>query len=531
MENNQNQEIPLLAGRYKMGPIIGQGGMGTVYSALDTRLQRDVAIKFMKREVMNEDGVIESFKYESELLGALEHPGILPVIDSGIDETGIPYCVMKVIRGKTLGELIFEQSNMSGENRKHSVIRLLRIFSKLCETLAFIHHKGYIHRDIKPENIMVDEFGVVILVDWGLARAMSSGDNRPDASKTSTGLVKGTPLYMSPEQIVSSSAALDGRSDLFAMGVILYEVLVGKTPFDATDAYAILAKIKRGKFISPREARSDIPRPLESIVIKALEIEADKRYQSTAELGADVDSFLDGSSVEAHIPDLWERLSYWLKNYPEISGGILTLLFVLFVFAGIFGLNRYALNVKLEEQYRAFENANSTIDRLEREIKDKRATLALINSDDTNSTVEQRVGQELSYRKSLANKAALSFILQRNIMGLINEQKEFFGTEMNEAREKALKLSKESLIGQLNDMLADNNYFRTHYFCSLYLTDVRQKAFQWSGVEQDVLRGIQKEAFEKLKQECRNMYGADYPPFNWSEEIEELRQLYYLLNK
>jgi serine/threonine protein kinase len=531
MKNNHSQETILLAGRYKIGPIIGQGGMGTIFTALDTRLQREVAIKFMKTEAMHVDGAIESFMYESELLGALEHPGILPVIDSGVDEKGVPYYVMKVIKGRTLGQLIFEQSKMSGETRKESVVKLLRIFSQLCQTLAFVHYKRYIHRDVKPDNIMVDEFGVVILVDWGLARAMSAGDNRPDASKTSTGLVKGTPLYMSPEQIVNSSGALDGRSDLFAMGAILYEILVGKTPFDAIDALAILAKIKKGRYLSPRRARSDIPRPLESIVVKALELDANKRYQSTAALGADIDSFLDGSRVEAHSPDLWERLSFWLKNNPRMSVGILTFLFAFAIFAGIFGMARYTLHIRLEEQSQTFKNISNTIVMLEKEIQEKGNTLSIVNADGTNFSVEQKVAQELSYRKTLTIKSAFSLVLQRNIMSLINKQKEFYGTEMNEARERALKMSKEVSIDQLNDMSEGKNHFMTHYFCSLYLTDNIRRVFNWSDAELDNFRRLQKEAFEKLKQECKDKYGAEYPDFNWDEEVVELRRLYYLLNK
>jgi serine/threonine protein kinase len=378
---------------------------------------------------------------------------------------------------------------------------------------------------------MVDEFGVVILVDWGLARAMSTGDNRPHASKTSTGFIKGTPLYMSPEQIVNSSGALDGRSDLFAMGVILYEILVGKTPFDATDAPAILAKIKKGKYLTPREVRSDIPRPLESIVVKALEIEADKRYQSTAELGADIDSFLEGSIVEAHIPNLWERLSLWLKNNPRISGGILTVVFLGAVFAGIFGLKRYTLHIKLEEQSEAFRNASSTIARLEKEIEDKRTTLSLLSAKGTNLSVEQKVAQELSYRKSLANKAALSFILQKNILGLINKQKEFYGTEMNEDCEEALNVYRQASIDQLNDMFTDKNYFRTHYFCFLYLSDDIGKLFSWRAADLDNLRRLQKEALDQLRKECMDKYGVNYLPFNWVEEADELRQVYHQLNK
>lgn len=329
-----NDKSDLIGGRYKVGKKIGEGGMGRVHMAHDTRLDRDVAIKFLKSDVMEEEGSVEGFFYECTVLGRLEHPGVLPITDSGIDGNGIPYCVMKVVKGQTLGDLLHKHKSLNGKERQDSVIRLLRIFSKLCETLSFVHHEKYIHRDVKPDNIMVDKFGIVLLVDWGLARPMASADDRHDSSKTSTGLIKGTPLYMSPEQITSSSQTLDGRSDLFALGIILYEIIVGRTPFEAMDPYAILHKIKLGKYTPPEKARPDVPPPLASIINKTLSTETDGRYQTTAELGADINGFLDGSTVVAHTQDMTERFSTYLTNNPSMKGAMISIAIISLILCG-----------------------------------------------------------------------------------------------------------------------------------------------------------------------------------------------------
>jgi len=515
----KNSTQILVSGRYKLGAVLGEGGMGKVYAAVDTKLSRDVAIKYMKPEVMDEEGAIDGFMYECQLLGRLQHPGILPVTDSGVDDKGVPYCVMKVIKGQTLGELIFEHKKFSGQKRKDSLANLLTVYSKLCETLSFIHHKRYIHRDIKPDNIMVDEFGVVLLVDWGLARAMSTGDDRPDASKTSTGLIKGTPLYMSPEQVVSSSKVLDGRSDLFALGVILYEIVVGKTPFESNDAYAILAKIKKGKYTSPEKARSDVPPPLASIINKALMLDAEKRYKGTTELGADINAFLQGATVQAHKASLYEKLNIFLRQKPAIAGGIFTLFIMAFITIGFNQYHRYLKHNKLQVRYRDLKDISEHLSQSHIKVKTEHKRLQILNEASSGRDSGSKVSQELKYRKSLAKRSLTAIVLRRNIMELLKEEKKFFDNKINKEELQTLNVAKEVSIEHLDEMLHDDHFFRAHLFAAVYLTKEVQEVFLFSSKEQKKIEEVRERAFGKLQDECKQRYGQKYEDFNWDEEL------------
>jgi len=244
--------------RYQLEEEIGRGGMGVVYGAWDTQLERRVALK-----VMDAGYVINQ---EAKLLAQLEHPGIAPVYDAGTLPDGRVYYAMRLIQGCRLDEFLRHEPALPAR---------LRLFEKICEAVAFAHNRGVIHCDLKPQNIMVGEFGEVFVVDWGVARAV-------DAAPLPTA---GTPQYMAPEQS-SPGRPLDARADIFALGRILRDLMT-----------------------------NPIPRPLAAIARKASAEDPADRFADVQQLAADVGRFLDGLAVMAYRDTVPERLArFWRQN-------------------------------------------------------------------------------------------------------------------------------------------------------------------------------------------------------------------------
>ena len=230
-------------GRYQMVGELARGGVGVVYKGRDVDLGRDVAIKVLRDELKEDPSVAERFIEEAQVGGQLQHPGIVPVYEIGLDDAQRPYFAMKLVKGRTLGALLKD-----GEG----IRKLLGVFEKVCETMAYAHARGVVHRDLKPANIMVGAFGEVQIVDWGFAKVLREGgiaDERakPDVSVIATvrsgsegsesiaGSVMGTPAYMPPEQALGQVEALDESSDVFALGAILFEILTGRKLYEKSE--------------------------------------------------------------------------------------------------------------------------------------------------------------------------------------------------------------------------------------------------------------------------------------------------------
>ena len=239
-------------GRYQIVGEIARGGVGVIYKGRDIDLGRDVAIKVLRDEFKGDASVSERFMEEAQIGGQLQHPGIVPVYELGLDDQERPYFAMKLVKGQTLAARLKEGAR--------DPRRLLGVFEKVCETMAYAHARGVVHRDLKPANIMVGAFGEVQIVDWGFAKVLREGGvaderARPDVSVIATvrsegegsesiaGSVMGTPAYMPPEQALGQVEALDERSDVFALGAILFEILTGRQLYErnANDNLLVLA--------------------------------------------------------------------------------------------------------------------------------------------------------------------------------------------------------------------------------------------------------------------------------------------------
>jgi serine/threonine-protein kinase len=276
----------LLGGRYKLGEMIGTGGMADVYVAEDTRLARQVAVKVLRSDLARDPSFVARFRKEALAAAALNHPGIVAVYDSG--EEPAPYIVMELISGHTLCELIHKGERVP-------LKRALEIGEGILGALEYSHHSGIVHRDIKPANIMITDNGDVKVMDFGIARALAD----LGATLTSTWNVVGTAQYLSPEQALGEVADL--RSDIYSTGCLLYEVLTGKPPFTGETPVSIAYQHVSGVLVTPSSIVPELPEGVDTFLAVALAKNPDDRYQSAGLMLDDLYKIKTGEVVTTKI--------------------------------------------------------------------------------------------------------------------------------------------------------------------------------------------------------------------------------------
>ena len=268
----------VLSDHYELDSEIGRGGMGIVYRAKDRRLKRTVAIKLLPPELAFRSDIKTRFLREAETAAQLSHPNIVPIYT--VDETeGLVFFVMAYVDGENLAKRIFERGVLPTEDVR-------RILRDVADALAYAHERGVVHRDIKPDNIIISaQNGRPMVTDFGIARAVSDGDSR----LTATGMAIGTPAYMSPEQ-AAGERAIDGRSDLYSLGIVAYQMLAGQPPFIAGSTPAMLVKHISERPIPVQQRRADVPDDLARAVMLLLEKDPANRFPSASALVAALDT-------------------------------------------------------------------------------------------------------------------------------------------------------------------------------------------------------------------------------------------------
>ena len=289
----------VLGGRYEILQLLGEGGMGAVYKAMDRELNRPVALKLIRPQLAANSSILARFKQELLLAHQVTHKNVIRIYDLG-DADGVKFITMEYVEGVDLRALIQEKKKFSPEEA-------VQITEQICLALQATHNVGVIHRDLKPQNIMRDQSGRILLMDFGLARTVE-GDGM-----TQTGALVGTMEYMSPEQALAKE--LDQRSDLFTLGLILYELLTGTVPYGAESAVASLIKRTQERAIPVSDHDGTIPKPLSNIVSKCLERDPKMRYQNAAELLHDLDAY-SGKGAAANLRfqpavEPWGRTIHW----------------------------------------------------------------------------------------------------------------------------------------------------------------------------------------------------------------------------
>jgi len=299
----------VLGGRYEIQQLLGEGGMGAVYKALDRELDRPVALKLIRPELASSPSILARFKQELLLSRQVTHKNVIRIFDLG-DSDGVKFITMEFVEGHDLRTLIQEKKKFSPE-------QAVEVMQQVCQALEAAHSVGVIHRDLKPQNIMREYTGRILVMDFGLARSMG------DDGMTQTGALVGTMEYMSPEQALGKE--LDQRSDIFTAGLILYELLTGNTPFRADSVLASLIKRTQERAISVSDHDSTIPGALSEVVSKCLERDPNLRYQTATEVLRALDSW-QGERAAATL-GFHPNVKPWGQTVPwPLLMGILTIL-------------------------------------------------------------------------------------------------------------------------------------------------------------------------------------------------------------
>ena len=292
MEKDRNDKNigKKLDGRYEITELIGEGGMADVYRATDVVDNKTVAVKILKKEFAENEEFLRRFRNESKAIAVLSHPNIVKIFDVGFSER-IQFIVMEYIDGITLNEYMEQQGQLGWKDAVHFILQILR-------ALQHAHSKGIVHRDIKPQNIMMLRDGTIKVMDFGIAKFA-----REDG-KTGTDKAIGTVHYISPEQ--ARGAATDAKSDIYSVGVMLYEMLTGKKPFDTDNPVSIAVMHMQAKVPLPHTVRPDIQVGLEEIILKAMEKDPVNRYQSARDMMDDLQTFKeDPDGVFGYYPELF----------------------------------------------------------------------------------------------------------------------------------------------------------------------------------------------------------------------------------
>jgi serine/threonine-protein kinase len=300
--------------RYEHIRLLGRGGMGQVDQVWDHDLMRKLAVKKLHPERAESGMALRQFLWEARVTAYLDHPNIVPVHDLGLDDNGDLYFTMKFVHGTSLDELLralarVREAKAQGKepsavdeviSAEHlTQLRRVRLFLDLCQAISYAHERGVLHRDLKPANVMLGQYGEVLIMDWGLAYPLPgpAGEGLrellPDAlAERKPHRPSGTPRYMSPEQVAGKP--LDERSDIYSLGVILYELLTLRSPYSATDFTRLLLQVTEGDVRPLVETGPSVPDALADVVNRAMALDPDERYATVRELTDDIENVLDG---------------------------------------------------------------------------------------------------------------------------------------------------------------------------------------------------------------------------------------------
>lgn len=350
---------------------IAHGGMGTVLITTHLAIRRPMAVKLMLPEIADSRPHRLRFLEEAQVTGQLEHPNIVPVHELGKDAEGRLYFSMKLVKGKSLAELIDDVK--SGKPDAADLQVLLGVFLKICDGVSFAHSRGVIHRDLKPDNIMIGDFGEVLVMDWGLgkvvgedeskgkklkakkkkAKSETVGSIRADSkvSQTRVGAVTGTPAYMSPEQAEGEIQNLSHRSDIYSLGAILYEILSLRRAVEGKTVHEILLNVTEGDIVPPEKRTPElrVPPELSAIAMKCLEKNRWRRYPSAKALAGDIRLFLAGRGVTARTDSFGRSILKLIQRNLKVSLTIGASILALLMLTGLFTL-RLSRQRRISEQ-------------------------------------------------------------------------------------------------------------------------------------------------------------------------------------
>jgi len=392
-------------GNYEIGETVARGGMGAILNAKDVSLRRNVAMKVMLDEKGASQDRLYRFIEEAQITGQLEHPGIVPLHELGVDATGKIFYTMKFVKGRTLSDILKKIADGDTETiQEYPLTHLLTIFQKVCDAVAFAHSKHVIHRDLKPENIMVGDYGEVLVMDWGLAKVLKKERESPKGTeaqskdfvdsvrsnedsemlKTMDGSIMGTPGFMSPEQVTGETKKIDEQTDIYALGAILYNILTLRVPVTARNLSELIEKVTSGSIAHPsefnprtrinnRQVHADssrftlhesfphlpserVPESLSAVAMKALSVNADQRYQTVKELQKEIEAYQGGFATMAEDAGAWKQIRLLVLRHRGVFTAVTGMLLVLLTAIGIYTHLNTQERVKAEKALANFQD-------------------------------------------------------------------------------------------------------------------------------------------------------------------------------
>jgi serine/threonine protein kinase/WD40 repeat protein len=360
------------AQQLEIGREVARGGMGAVRTAHESATRRTVAMKVMLQPESPQDGV--RFITEARITAQLEHPNIVPIYDLGLDAEGQPFYTMKLVEGITLMRVLqLLKEGVRETVERYPLSTLLTIFQKLCDALAFAHARGVIHRDLKPANIMLGKYGEVLVMDWGLAKIIGAKQpaspegvdpaaetalsnphlGEEETFNTHVGAILGTPQYMSPEQARGEIEELDARSDIFVLGLILYEILTLERAFSGRNSAEIISRVAEFEGPLPMPVvrirhlpGGDVPESLAAVVHKATAPEKDRRYSAVAELQHDLEAYQNGFATSAEKAGIGRQIRLLIGRHKGVFSTLATAWVVITALAVWFIINLHASEQK-----------------------------------------------------------------------------------------------------------------------------------------------------------------------------------------
>jgi serine/threonine protein kinase len=434
--------------RYLIGEVLGEGGMAVVHLATDVQLQRSVAVKRLRSEYSVQANARQRFFAEADILASLDHPGTTSVFEAGQLPDGECFYAMKQVRGRTLGELMVERDAKDLLDRSNRV-HFIEIFIRACQTVAAAHNQGVIHRDLKPDNIMVDGLGVVYVMDWGLAKQLIEDDDgsQSDSQRTRLGAVMGTPAYMSPEQASGLAATSDRQTDVFSLGVMLYEILTGLNPFRGETAVESMKGVMYHEPEPPRKLNPRVSRTLSAITMKALDKDPFRRYRSAVELAEDLRRYREYFPVTAIEPTGLEKLANWSRRRPRLATTLATLAVVLVIAALATAFQASVENARVATGYGYIDEVEEQLHNMGREISALTQQRERLEPGPERNAIDSQLA-ELEAEFEMAEKDRMAIALA------------ITGFTILAPEERAREIVRQSIFDDIEEHIAVGDFYR-----------------------------------------------------------------------
>jgi serine/threonine protein kinase/WD40 repeat protein len=475
-------------GRFEIREKLGQGAFGSVYRAYDPQLDRDVAVKVPQSGLLTSPQLVERFLREAKAAARLNHPHIVPVYDAGCDGDHY-YIASAFIKGRPLADLI---DDFSGGFR-----RIAEVVRQLADALDYAHAQGIVHRDVKPHNVMIDANGQPHLMDFGLAHVADAAQKL-----THDGTLIGTPAYMSPEQAAAKPEATGPASDQYSLGMVLYELLTGETPFHGAPAVVVFNVLNQ-PLPAPRTKRPDVPRDLETICLKSLSREASSRYERCAAFAADLSRWQSDEPIRARPVGQLERMARWCRRNPIVARLSAAVMLVTIVGLASTSVALY----RAEMARRETASSNTRLGQQTTYARHSAELAALSEADAKHQAARAEASEKTALEQAAVVTQQLKEIqqLQQTTSSALESQKE----ATNQALESGKEAERQRLAA-LRSQLSDAQ--------RAYVADMRLAQQTWEDGELSRFRQALERQSQNLLPDGRDPRGFEY---NYWKRMEQ----------